>query len=117
MLKNIAIQYYRKGFNCSQCIIKACSDKYNLKLPKECLDMCKGVYNGFGTGGICSVLVACIMIISFMYPEDVAHRRILVIDGFVQKMGSINCGSIREQNCENVINNACDILEEVISNR
>lgn len=114
MLKNIAIEYYRQGCNCSQCILKACSDKYNLKLPKECFDMCIGIYNGFGAGGICSVLVACIMIIGVMHPDDVAYKRILMIDGFAEKTGNINCGSIREKNCENIIKNACDILERVV---
>ncbi len=114
MLKDIALEYYYKGFNCSQCILLACNHKYNLTLPKECIEMCRGVYNGFGTGGICSVLVACVMIISFMYPEDVSHRRMCMTDSFAQKMGNINCGKIREDNCEKIIENACDILEEVL---
>lgn len=115
MLKNKALEYYKQGNNCSQCILKACNDTFFLNLPRECYMLNGGIYNGFGVGSVCSVLVACIMVIAYMYPQDNGSLRMKMTDGFAQKMGSINCGKIRCQDCSHIICCACDILEEIIN--
>lgn len=113
MLKNLALKYLKNGYNCSQCILMACCEYYNLNLPKQCYEMCNGIYNGMGIGGMCSVLTACIMIISIMHPEDIACKRMLMIDCFNEKNKGINCGKIRQDDCETIISNACEILERI----
>lgn len=114
MLKNRAIRFYNSGYNCSQCIIKAANEKYGLQLPNECIKMCIGVNNGFGIGSVCSVLMACIMILSVMYPDDIKSKRMKMINEFVCKNGSVNCGKIMKNDCINIIESSCDILENII---
>lgn len=117
MLKKQAVEYFNEGYNCSQCILKAANDIYRLNLPTECVNMCIGVNNGFGIGGVCSVLVACIMVISIMCPDDIKFKRIKLLDEFMADNGSINCGEIRKSNCINIIEDTCDMLEKIINEK
>lgn len=114
MLKDMALKYYRRGENCSQCVLRACNEKYGLSFSEDCFSMCGGIWGGFGVGSICSVLVACIMIIARMCPQDTARKRIQMIDRFNSELGGINCGKIRKGDCEKIIRASCDILEEII---
>ena len=53
-----SVFYYNKGYNCSQCILKAAEDCFNLNISQECYDLCKGIHTGLGIG----VLVALFML-------------------------------------------------------
>ncbi len=115
MLKIRALKYYSKGYNCSQCILKAASETYGLNLPDECINMCRGISNGLGIGGICSVLIACVMIISILCPEkNIKAYRIKMTDMFAAENGNLNCGKIRKNDCRHIIETSCDILEKII---
>lgn len=114
MLKKRAVKYYKNGYNCSQCILKACADEYNVKIPKECIMMCNGINNGLGVGSVCSVLLACIMFLSIKEPENIQHKRMLMVDEFAKINGSMNCCKIKKNDCTLIIENACDILEKII---
>lgn len=114
MLKDRAIRFYNSDYNCSQCIIKAANEKYGLNLPDECVKMCIGVNNGLGIGSVCSVLMACVMILSVMFPDDIKRKRMAMINEFVCQNGSVNCGKIMKSNCCDIIESSCDILEKII---
>ncbi|MGN1317490.1 MAG: C-GCAxxG-C-C family (seleno)protein [Lachnospirales bacterium] len=114
MLKNMAVRYYREGYNCSQSVLMAANEKYSLNLPHKCIKMCEGVSNGLGIGSVCSVLVACIMVISLMCEKEVKMKRLEMIDKFDKVNGGINCGKIRDNDCIKIIENSCDILEDLV---
>ncbi len=115
MLKERAICYYKKGCNCSQCILKAAEEEYCLDIPRECCKSCEGIYNGLGIGSVCSVLIGCIMVIGIV-GKDVSFSRLDMTDRFNRKFGSINCGSLkRSPDCCDIIAGACDILEDILT--
>lgn len=114
MLGDIAVGYYRAGYNCSQCILMASKDHYNIEFCDNCVKMCCGINNGFGFGGMCSVLIACIMVLSSLIPEDIGRNRILFAEDFNRLNGSMYCGKIKADDCETVIKNACNLLEKYI---
>lgn len=116
MLKNKAIYYYNSGYNCSQSIILAASDIYRLNISKDAIKLSHGISTGFGTGGICCVAVACIMILSYMFPENMPRLRIEFLDRFQNILGNINCSKIRKDSCSNIIAESCKILEDLIKN-
>lgn len=114
MLKDKAIEYYQRGYNCSQCIIKACEEEFDLKIASDCYKSLDGVYNGFGIGSTCCVLIACIMIIGIV-GDDVAYKRLKMTEGFKKKLGTTECCIIKnEAGCERIITSACEVLSSVL---
>lgn len=115
-MKQLAVGFYKNGFNCSQAILKAVSKKFNIKLPNECLNLCSGVNTGFGIKSICSVLVACIMALGLIFDDyTVKKLRIKFLNEFNLKYKNLNCASLSERySCEKIIGDAASILEKII---
>lgn len=114
-LAEAALKYYRNGYNCSQCIIMAYFEIYKRKINPDIINMCGAVNNGFGTGCICSVLVAAIMIFGLIFDEKKARKkRILLFDRFMQKYNCLNCAAISAEKCDDIIIYVCRITEELI---
>lgn len=115
-MKQLAVGFYKNGFNCSQAILKAVSKKFNIKLSNECLSLCSGVNTGFGIKSICSVLVACIMALGLIFDSQTVKRlRIKFLNEFNLKYKNLNCAGLSEKySCEKIISDAASILEKII---
>lgn len=120
-MKEKAIEYYKKGYNCSQCILKAAEFKYKRPVPKQCFDMCRGVNTGFGIGGICSVLVAGIMIFGLFFEEETVKRlRIKLLTEFRNHYGCLNCADLLRMRkdsgrCEGIVGQVAEMVERMIN--
>ena len=118
MLENKALYYYKKGYNCSQCVLKACESVYNIPISKQSLKLCSAVNTGFGIGNICSVLVAGIMVLGLLFSEEDSKRlRIKFLNQFQETFGNLNCSYLRGSStggCEHVIGKTCNMLEKII---
>jgi C_GCAxxG_C_C family probable redox protein len=118
-MKNLAIKYHKAGYNCSQCIIKAFEEKYNFNMSKQIYDASGGIYNGFGTGAVCSVFTGCVMVLGLVYTDnELKHKRMLLCDKFIGKFGSLNCSKLKNRckDCICIISDGADILEEILNN-
>lgn len=121
-MQKIAVDYYKNGYNCSQCILKATSDRFEFSLPKQCLKMCSTINNGFGIKSTCSVLVASIMALGLIFNEQTAKRlRIKFLNEFNSKYKNLNCAHLKIENdkeyqCERIVADAANILEKIIIN-
>lgn len=115
-MEKLALEYYKNGYNCSQCILKAAADRFDIVLPKKCLNMCRGINNGFGVGSVCSVLVAAIITLGLFFNEQSLKRvRINFLNDFNSKYGSLNCAQLKSKNnCEKIISDVAQILEKII---
>ncbi len=118
MLREKSIYYYKKGFNCSQCLLKACEQVYGINISKQSMKLCSAVNNGFGIGNICSVLISGIMIFGLLFDENTAKKlRIELLTKFKENH-SLNCISLKKEfnanNCENIIGEIADIVENII---
>lgn len=119
-MKEQAIAFYRKGCNCSQCILKAAETVYNKPVPKQCYAMCQGVNTGFGIGGICSVLVAGVMVFGLFFNEETVKRlRIKLLTEFKRQHGGINCAELvrargDSARCEAIVGQAADMIKKMI---
>ena len=112
-----AADYYRSGeYNCSQCILKAAKEIYDINITDEQIKSCSAVNNGFGTGGMCCVLIAAMMVFGMLFEEDVARKlRLCLLSEFHSKYGNINCGRMKGysasgKGCVDVIDNIWSIM-------
>lgn len=120
MLRKNALYFYNKGYNCSQCLLKAAEKTYGIDISKQAMKMSQAINNGFGIDSICSVLVAAIMIFGLMFNEDTAKSlRIKLFNEFYEKHKSLNCGKLKSKKdsvngCSQVIGTVADIVERLI---
>lgn len=123
MLKKKALYFYNNGFNCSQCIIKACESVYNIPISRQAIKMCSTVNNGFGVGGMCSVLIAGIMVFGILFDEDIAKsKRIKFLSEFQEKHKDINCAQLKSERkhgsrCEELIGEVSDLIEKIVKEK
>ncbi|MBR1443936.1 MAG: C-GCAxxG-C-C family protein [Firmicutes bacterium] len=117
MLKKYALEYYREGYNCSQCILKAAEKVYKVKVTKEMIKMCSAVNMGFGTGGICSTIIGGIMVFGLVFDENTAKSmRLKLIVRFSEKYGCTECARLQKKvgGCEKLISDTADMIEMII---
>jgi C_GCAxxG_C_C family probable redox protein len=117
-MKDLAIKFHREGYNCSQCIIKAYDEKYGKKFDASFYKALNGIYNGFGVGSLCSVFVACVMVLSLEFSEDeIAQKRMIFCNNFYEKFGGINCSKLKKDydGCEYIIGSGAEMLEKMIN--
>jgi hypothetical protein len=111
-----ALYYHNEGYNCSQCVLMAYADVYKKELSSEIINMCSAVNNGFGTGGICSVLSACVMLFGIVADDVTAKEmRVMLFDEFIEKYKNLNCMAVSGEGCENIILSACEITQRLIN--
>lgn len=120
MLKDESLYFYNMGYNCSQCILKACERVYKINIPKQCIDMCSAVNTGFGVGGMCSILVSGIMVFGLLFDEDTAKRlRIEFLSEFQSKHHSINCSDLKNErkqglHCEELVMDIAELIQKTV---
>ncbi len=119
-MKEKALQYYRQGYNCSQCILKAVEFKYKIPISKQCLSLCSTVNTGFGIGGMCSVLVAGIMVLGLLFDDSNAKRlRMKLLSQFKENYRTFNCqdlikGRNSDRACDQLVYEVAGLIESVI---
>lgn len=130
MLREYAILYYRKGYNCAESIVRASNEMYALGLHDKDMKMVAGFGGGSMTGDVCGALSASICVLSSKYVETKAHdcdclRPLIqgMIKAFQNRMTSRLCAQIKPvlytqtNGCENTVALAADILEDVINQK
>lgn len=128
MLKETAIAYYQRGYNCSESIIRAGNDVYQLGLHDRDMIMTAGFGAGLQIGDLCGALCAAVCVLSSRYVETKAHdsdelkplTQKLVI-AFQKKLGDRHCAQIKgnhfhaELRCQNTVALTAEVLANVIS--
>jgi len=127
MLKDVAVKYYRNGYNCAESILQAGNEYYHLGLHEKDMIMAAAFGGGFQVGDICGALSGAACVISSRYVETKAHdykdmREITqkLVSAFQERMGSRLCSQIKpvfhtkETKCENAVAISAEVLEQVI---
>jgi len=121
-MRQLAIKFYKQNYNCSQCILKAASVKFNFDLSQQALDICSTINNGFGIQSTCSAIIGCLMSLGIIFNNIDAKRiRIKFLNEFICKYKSINCAQLKRQDlnkykCEKLISDMAEIFENIILN-
>ncbi|MDO4530710.1 MAG: C-GCAxxG-C-C family (seleno)protein [Bacillota bacterium] len=117
MLKERIRIQYEAGESCSRIILRAAAEEYGFSLSEDILSACSGISGGFGIGGMCSALVAAVMVLGLLYDgEETAGKRILFLYQMQERFGHLDCSrlSAMEEDCLPVLEEIGEILEAVI---
>ena len=117
MLRERIKEKYQTGANCSQVILLAAAEEYGVSLPQEVLDVCKGISGGFGIQGMCSALVAAVMVLGLVFDEEeVKQKRIVFLIQAQESLGALECGrlAVQREDCLELLEEIATILQEVI---
>ena len=101
------------------CVLRAVSEKYEVKLPDEIEKMMRGISNGFGAGHICAALISSIMAIGLLCPSgEVVSARMELLDKFYDKYKTLSCAELKALGeCADIIAETAKILDEIIVSR
>lgn len=119
-VKSKAVHYYKEGYNCSQCIVKAAEKHYRIKGTEQMNKSLSGICMGFGVGCMCSILVGGIIVFGLLFDEETVKRmRIKLLDEFTKEYGSINCCVLKNRqgkgsDCEDLVFAVAELVEEII---
>ena len=118
MLREKVRAYCDAGENCSRIILQAAAEEYGLSLSEDILSACSGISGGFGVGGMCSGLVAAVMALGLLFPEEeVKLRRILFLIQVQERFGYLDCCRLSAlgEDCSNVLVEIAEILQGVVA--
>ena len=119
-MKEQAVKYYRQGYNCSQCILKAAEYAYGVAIPKQCYNMCRGINTGFGIGGTCSVLMAGVMVFGLFFDDATVKRpRMKLLSAFKDLYPCLSCAELVKERkngakCEKIVWHIAGLVKQII---
>ena len=138
-----AIAYHKKGYNCSQSVLAACTDITGLT-EQASFDLGAGFGAGAFTGELCGAISGAIMVLGMATPVDqtdpVASKRRTgtlakeMQNRFEEKFGNLRCAPLLKteisqvaspaaqttgttQRCEILILSALEIVEDILKER
>jgi|GEM_PF-1768892 len=115
-VRELVMKYCKAGENCSRTILLAAAEKYGFDVSQEMRDCCNGISAGFSVGGICSSLVAAVMVLGILFDTDAAKQRTLMLFFMIEeKHGDIQCCKLAGSDCTELIASIGEELERVIA--
>lgn len=117
MLKARIQAYCDAGENCSRIILQAAAEEYGISLSEDILAACGGISGGFGINGMCSALVAAVMVLGLLFEEEeIRMKRILFLLKAQERFGGLDCCRLSAlgEDCSGLLKEIADILQEVI---
>ena len=129
-MKEIILKYRDKNiydFSCSETILKAATDYYNLNLDDSSFKMMAPFSGGMYEGEVCGILTGAIAVLGILFTEGVSHTsqvlREAVIDyksEFKKRFSSKECSILIQtkrdefNGCSDFIVEGAELLVEVV---
>ncbi|RGW74772.1 hypothetical protein DWV56_07680 [Holdemanella biformis] len=96
-------KYYQSGYNCSETLLHACNESYQLDISEEDMKMMAGFGGGMFIGSTCGALVGSIAALSKMVCKTKAHDMLPELRPLIQKhtrnfkelLGNLDCAHIK----------------------
>lgn len=128
MIKDKALEYFKNGYSCSECIVQACIDEGICDISfLPCATTFSG---GMSSGCACGSITGSQIVLGYhfgrgnRFGNDVSAREKAAefVEEF-KKRNKVTCcrilsaghsGSDRKIHCSKFVSDACDILEELI---
>lgn len=117
-MKERVMYWCKEGENCSRAILRAAAEQYGFPYTSEMENSCAAVNAGFGIGGFCSGLIACIMVLGMLFDEEEAKaKRLDFLMRFRAAYGSLDCGALSgdRADCVELMGEMGRLLEECIT--
>lgn len=109
--------------SCSESILYAANDKYNLGLDSTTLHIASGFSKGMQTLRTCGVVTAGVACLGLLFTDRCAHQSPMLTDVvirfqelFLEKWASLDCKKLKEKlgGCNPLIIEGGELLEQVI---
>lgn len=127
-LQEIAVKYYdTTDMNCSESIMHAANDFYQMNLNETDFKLLAGFGAGCSSGSLCGAIAAGVAVIGALKIEDQwrGSASVKITKGFIaacrEKLGSELCKEIKSNHfspavrCEKVVSTVAQILEETLA--
>ena len=111
-MRQLALSYCAKGYNCVQSILKAAAEHFGFDLSDQCCDMSNVLNNGFGTGLFCGALLAGFMVFGLMLDENTAKTaRLRLLCDFKEKYNCFDCACLE---CNGLIGDVAEMIQIIV---
>ena len=116
---HIAINYFKKDYNCAQSVIKAFSEAHNLETG-GIVKAASSLGSGLKSGCACGSLTGAELMVGFLFsknPKKLEEKTKILHNEFRNKFGSTCCRVIRGKDnklCEDTIKHMLVILNSLI---
>lgn len=89
----LAMAYYNQGLYCSEALLKAFNEVYDLGLPPNAYKIATGFGSGMGeTGCACGAVTSCVMVLGLVAGrDDRSQSEALVFDGVKELQRGFRC--------------------------
>ena len=95
--------YYTQGYNCSETLLYACNDVYQLQITEDDMRLMAGFGGGMFIGSTCGALVGCIAALSKMFCPTKAHDTLPTLrpmivklnQNFKKELGALDCAHVK----------------------
>ncbi len=126
-IKDKAIEYHDKGYNCAQAVLAACGDYTGLD-EKTALSISAGFGGGLRSGEICGAISGAVMAIGMANPffdaeNEAAKDKIAALAKECvargkEKFGCIHCAELKgdKSNCPKYIAEMAELATDIIEN-
>jgi len=129
MLMDKINKYYTKEYDlsCSEVMIYAASDEYNMNLKSETFKAMSSFGGGMGIESVCGAITGSLSVIGILFTKEKAHEGERVkklcqefFRKFEERLGTDNCAKLKAKyrnqdlGCRIMIEAAAEILDEIV---
>lgn len=130
MLLEKVKKYYDEEYNlsCSETMIYAANDEYNLELDKKTLKSMAAFGGGMAIESVCGAISGSLAVLGILFVKEKAHESDRIkelskefFDKFEKKLETNNCKELKEKfrteksRCSVIVDAAAEILDEIVT--
>lgn len=118
--KEKALEYFRRGFHCSQAVLASYADLCGLT-EKQALKLGACFGSGMRKGEVCGACSGALMVLGSLYGQydlsDTASRQTANEVNDLMMKGYARENNLFKERCPQFVENAMDVLAEIIRGR
>lgn len=123
-IREKALDYHKKGYNCAQAVIAACSELTGLD-EKTALAISAGFGGGLRSGEVCGAISGAVMALGMAYPfvdgsdaeakQKIAELAKQCVASAAEKYGKVRCSELKGNiDCNEIICFMAETAEKMI---
>lgn len=128
MVKEKALEYFKNGYSCSECIVQACIDS---GICDKSLLPCATTFSaGMSSGCVCGSVSGAQLVLGYVFGRNnkygnkisAREKAHTFVEEFI-KRNKITCcrvlcsgleGSVKKEHCSKLVADSCEILEDLL---
>lgn len=125
-IKEKALDWHKRGYNCAQAVVAACSELTGLD-AKTALAISAGFGGGLRSGEVCGAVSGAVMAVGTAYPftdsgdaeakQKIADLAKQCVAAAAEKYGNVRCSELKGNiDCNDIICFMAETAEKMIKN-